>query len=379
MATVAHLSDVHFIQSAHHFRRLVEVVRSIVRDAAAHHVDAFLIGGDQSGRETNHKMTIAERMAWVEVVTEMAEVAPVAWIRGNHGYVGDEEIFGHLHTKHPVMVSDADPGLHRVGPIYVAGIPYLPQPQWAYDDDSGSINERNERAASKVYACANALLADVPPDATRVLLAHYPVAGVGIGSYVVESSQDVVLAPDHLAQMPVDYVALGHIHEEQDVCELGGYCGSPATLDHGESGPKGYRLVEVGRGAKPQVTFRAMSSWGRQTIPVRVEADGNYVVTPTSVTLLQDAYVRYQLHLPPDWKGRLDGMKAELRAHAERAGALEVSWDTVTAGNTRSRSIEVVQAVSDHDKLRAALNGHERTTEIVGLFDEMRAEMEQAQ
>ncbi|MBT9259010.1 MAG: DNA repair exonuclease [Clostridiales bacterium] len=69
---------------------------------------------------------------------------------------------------------------------------------------------------------------------------------------------------EELEALGYDYVALGHIHQRQEISRTPAiwYCGNPQGRDPSEWGEKGGLLVEIPqRGAPPQVTFRPLHRW----------------------------------------------------------------------------------------------------------------------
>ncbi|RDI95698.1 exonuclease SbcCD subunit D [Meiothermus sp. QL-1] len=100
-----------------------------------------------------------------------------------------------------------------------------------------------------------------------LLMAHLAVEGgrLGGGEFVFHTTNSYVLLPQHLPQH-LTYVALGHLHQQQQVCEapVAWYPGSLIQLDFGEheESPRGALMVEVEAG-KPPIVHPINERWGR--------------------------------------------------------------------------------------------------------------------
>lgn len=341
------ISDIHLDQKTPYWSDHIAAIRRIIKDAADHGVDAFLLGGDMAGRTTGHRLTDLERETWADLLIEMAEHAAVRGIIGNHCRAGDYPIMAKLRARHSILVA-TKPMMTMVGDQQIALRPYQAQPEITGLSDL-PIEQRNAEAGRIVLGKG---------DRHTICVAHFPAEGATFGSYEVQAAQDVTLSRQALDESGYAFIHLGHIHARQQVAERAYYPGSPVPLSFGESGPKGYNLVEVVVGEQPSVEFRAITSWRMETIRVPVDRTGDKQHLLAGLNSgawdhLTPAHLRVIVELPADFHG--DVPRREIKDLLTRAGALSVQVDTEKPEQERSRSAAVVAAQTDDDRLRAAL------------------------
>ena len=245
-----HTSDWHLGRSFHrvglldaqarYLDHLVDVVRS-------EGVDAVLVSGDVYDRALPAPDTVA---LLSEAVTRLIDAGAVVVLSsGNHdsairlGFASDLLARAGLHIRTslesvgtPVSIKDAD----------VYPLPYL-EPSVAAD-----------RVGAQEYTHSSVLKAAMERVRTQarsrpgpvVVMAHAFVTGGATSASERDISVGGVSAvhPDVFAQ--ADYVALGHLHGPQRICETVRYSGSPIALSFSEAGHrKGSVLVDVSVGA----------------------------------------------------------------------------------------------------------------------------------
>lgn len=365
---LACLSDCHIDEKTPYFADHVAAMRRLIADAATYKVDAFLIGGDMAGRTSAHRLTDAEREAWADLLIEMSNHAPVYGVTGNHDVRMNWPITDRLRTTHAVHITTKPERIGcAIGEWNIALRPYMTQPEISGLSDL-PIEQRNAEAGRLVLGRG---------DAHTICVAHFPAEGAAFGSYEVQTAQDVTLSRQALDESGYAYIHLGHIHARQQVAERAFYPGSPCPLSFGESGPKGYNLVEMVPGEKPRVEFREITSWRMETIRVPLDErllaflqagaigqrpswvpeplwDGMVAKSTVNVEpSLSDAHVRVVLETPADFHGHVP--RREIKDLLTRADALSVQIDVEQAERERSRSAAVVAAQTDDDRLRAAL------------------------
>ncbi len=111
----------------------------------------------------------------------------------------------------------------------------------------------------------------------NLLMAHLTVEGgqLGGGEFIFHTTNSYAI-PKSAFPLSLSYVALGHLHRQQQVSEapLAWYAGSLIQLDFGESenGDRGALIVELKPGAPPQV-HPVKERWGKPLKTFRVSRE----------------------------------------------------------------------------------------------------------
>jgi len=111
----------------------------------------------------------------------------------------------------------------------------------------------------------------------NLLMAHLTVEGgrLGGGEFTFHTTNSYAVQPIDFPQN-LSYVALGHLHRQQQVCEAPAawYAGSLIQLDFGENedSPRGALIVEVEPGLPPHV-HPVVERWGQTLRTFRVSRD----------------------------------------------------------------------------------------------------------
>jgi exonuclease SbcD len=166
------------------------------------------------------------------------------------------------------------------------------------------------------------------PDLPAIFTAHTTVQGAEYGSErTVMLGRDLVLAPSLLKNLPVEYIALGHIHKAQDLNEGQQppiiYAGSIERVDFGEAGDqKYYLLAEIEKGKDTRVTWNELKHIRRfHDRRVTLESDqdvtGQLQKALPAPDEMADAIVRLTVTYPRDWETLID--EAALREMAAEA------------------------------------------------------------
>ena len=311
--------------------RLADFLRTfdeIVDFALNSDVDLVLFCGDAyKGREP----TPTQQREFARRINRMAvNGVAVFLLVGNHdlpnavGKATATEIFDTLAIKN-VYVSGR-PEVCRIetrsGPVQVASLPWprrglLFGKEETKDLDLDEIKRKMEEVLTRIVA-AHAEKLD--PAIPAVLAAHVWVTGCRTASEkMITIGQDHALLPGNIANPAFDYVALGHIHKHQVVCESPPvvYAGSPERLDFSEEqDEKGFYVVDIGPSGgsgpkKVEFRFHPVNARRFLTVEVTVSADD---LDPTGTILaeiarrreeLRDAVVRLHVVLPASAQGLL--------------------------------------------------------------------------
>jgi exonuclease SbcD len=305
-------------------RRVVDFLTrldSVVEYAIEHEADVVLFAGDAfRTRSPNptHQREFAQRIRRLS----QAEI-PTVLLVGNHDVPVMEqrassiEIFATLDVPHVTVAARPDL-LHiqtRHGPLQLVTIPYPVRQRLLTREQFRQMRqEALDRAVSEaVVSLIEGFAARLDPQLPAVLAGHFSVDSAHWGSERnIMIGRDVAVPISALVDVVWDYVALGHIHQHQDL-NAGKmppvvYAGSLERVDFGEEKqPKGFCWAEVQRG---MTTWRYVEVQARPFITIRVdvrrEAEplraAEHAITARD---LSGAVVRLVVQMTPEQEPRL--------------------------------------------------------------------------
>lgn len=182
------------------------------------------------------------------------------------------------------------------------------------------------------------------PGTVHLLLAHGSVTGtILVGDQPRSLAHDIQLPLDRMGF--ADYVALGHIHQHQQVGPKAWYSGSLMRHSFGEGGEqKGFCLVEVEAGQLPSVTFiHNLYARAYLTVSARDLWDARLQVPPTTVVRIKDV-------LTPE---QYESARGLLQDVAERYPFSQQDIELTTV--TRARDAGMQAMATMEDALKRAL------------------------
>lgn len=260
----------------------LERLDEVVEYAITHEADVVLFAGDAfRTRSPNptHQREFAQR------IRRLSQAAiPTVLLVGNHDVPVMEqrassiEIFATLNV--PYITVAARPDLLRIetrhGPLQLVTIPYPVRQRLLTREQFRQMHqEALDRAVSEaVVSLIEGFVAQLDPLVPAVLTGHFSVESAHWGSERnIMIGRDVAIPVSALADAVWDYVALGHIHQHQDL-NAGKmppvvYAGSLERVDFGEEKqPKGFCWVEVQRG---ETVWRYVEVPARPFVTIRVD------------------------------------------------------------------------------------------------------------
>jgi len=230
---------------------------SLVRIARDEDVDLVLVAGDLF--ETAAPTARSQGLVMQTLLALHEDARQVVVIAGNHDNQGLIDA-----VYRPVL---GEIGMHVLGlpkrpdaggafalrtrdgtQVRVAALPFLSH-RYAVRAAEVMFHEFAEHAldySSRVAEIVGLLTADFVPDAVNVVMAHGTLLGGrrGGGERDVQTSLDYEL-PASMFPGGAHYVALGHLHRQQEIpgpCPIY-YSGSPLAIDFGEEGNEPSALV----------------------------------------------------------------------------------------------------------------------------------------
>jgi exonuclease SbcD len=294
----------------------VQRLKDVVDAALEREADLVIFAGD-AFKTRDPNPTYQRELARQVMRLSQAGVAAVLLV-GNHDVpiianrASSVDIFRTLEV--PNVVVGRKEEVHRIqtrrGPVQVATAPWPQRARLLQADEHRAMSaDALDRALEGVVSAElERLAAEVDPAVPAVLTAHFTVSGAKFGSERnVMVGRDTIVSLSALNHPAWDYVALGHIHQHQDL-NAGGYpsvvySGSLERIDFGEEREaKGFCWVELRRGS---TTWEFVPVRARRFITIDVDAtrDGD---TPTDAVLREierhdvaDAVVRVRVELLP--------------------------------------------------------------------------------
>ena len=332
MVTVLHLSDIHMGSGFTHGRinpetgmntRLEDFVTTLSRcidRAIAAPADLVLFGGDAFPDATPPPLV---QQAFASQFRRLADAGiPTVLLVGNH----DQHAQGQGGASLCIYRTLGVPGIvvgdrltthniaTRSGPVQVVTLPWLtPSVLLTRPEMAGlSMTEVSQHLLDRLRVALEGEIRRLDPDLPTILLAHLMTDTATFGAerfLAVGRGFNVPMAL--LARDCFDYVALGHVHRHQILCESPPvvYPGSIERVDFSEAEEdKGYVWATVTKG-HTQLEFCPL--------PVRpfltITADLTAAAAPQETLLqaiaqhsLTEAVVRLMYHLRPDQVDQID-------------------------------------------------------------------------
>lgn len=336
MVKILHFADAH-INMANYGRqdpqtglpmRVVDFLKSmdtIVDAAINEQVDLVIFAGD-AYKDRNPAPTFQRE--WGRRIMRLSqEGIPVVLLVGNHDLSPSMsrahalEEFNTLQTK-GVIVADA-PKFYTPDdlwglPVQLICLPWISRSGMvAYLDMSlQDIDKINVTLETKIGEVVDEWLEKADPNLPVVMAAHASIQGaVYGGERTVMLGKDMVLSGQLVKDPRLDYVAMGHIHKNQDLNEGKHppvvYPGSIERVDFGEAKDKKYFVVVDVEKGETHVDWRELKDI-RKFIDRYAKVEIDEQVTEQLRKVLpepeemKDAIVRLTVEYPRDWEALID-------------------------------------------------------------------------
>ncbi len=393
MIAILHLSDIHMGSGFSHGRinpetglntRLEDFVATLSRcvdRAIAEPADLVLFGGDAFPDATPPPLV---QQAFAGQFRRLADASiPTVLLVGNHDQHAQGQGGASLCIYRTLGVSGVVVGdrleTHRLetrnGCVQVVTLPWLtPSMLLTRPDMVGkSMAEVNQHLLERLRVALEGEIRQLDPTLPSILLAHVMTDTATFGAERFLAVGRGLMVPMALLARPCfDYVALGHVHRHQILCESPPvvYPGSIERVDFSEADEeKGYVWVTLEKG-RAAVTFCPL--------PVRpfltVQVDLTAAADPQADLLaaiarqpIQDAVVRVMYQLRPD---QLDLVETRLVCEALAAAHTYTLHPKVVTQQVRSRLPELVPSQS-LDPLNALQTYLSNRPDLADLSEDM--------
>lgn len=221
---------------------IIEAAKKIAATAAAEKPDLIVITGDIYDGESSP----SDREIARDIVTGMADIAPVQIIKGNHDSRKDLLILGSLKANYPITVHE-EPSCseYRVqdgGPVFIHYLPWFTKAAWVAGQvgiDMG-ITAGNDAVSLLALQYLKIQVSKRGPG-KHLLYAHLMISGSRAENHQPLLGEGITFGYHDLAEAGFCGGAFGHIHlaqefgnQEQGSPEFR-YNGAIAALNYGES------------------------------------------------------------------------------------------------------------------------------------------------
>jgi exonuclease SbcD len=342
------------------------VLTEIAGLARENDVDLTVVSGDTF--DTSSPTPIAEQIVW-SALLELAEVAPVAVVAGNHDNQARLDAVAPLLAMGGITMVGAARGPDDGGVVSMdalgvklALLPFVSQRAIVkVEEIMGSDPDQHAGVyEQRLRRIIDALTSGMTSDTVNIVVSHLTVYGGLVGggerqAHIFGYAIPASIFPGHLS-----YVALGHLHRQQKMPHSGAvwYSGSPLQLDFGEvTDSKGALLVEATPGLPSKVTSLPLQSGTRLAT-----ARGTLEEILGRADDLADAYVRVEL----TEKARV-GLADEVREAIP--GAVEVLLDNPSPAKKKTVSRQSLQPLEAFHRYLEEKGGDDK--EVEALFAEL--------
>lgn len=365
----------------------------IVADLRERRPDLIKLGGDLF--ET--PPTPAEEDRAAEWLLELADIAPVVGVMGNHDLGGPAVPRRRLavdqleRARHPITIVDT-PRVLRAAGAAIACFPWPRGAQLLATMGDAGRDERHAAGVAGMRAILMGLGAQLAEhDGPRILLMHCHVRGVRLGSHVPERV-DFEVGVEDLALAAADFGGLGHIHEHQvfefrreGVLAPMVYPGSPYANTFGETERKGYVIADFDDGrpavGSPLRGWEFVPTVARPLAHLDYDWQGpahglDWQLVPYAEGPVQGAEVRLRYTVAADQRDAAARAMEAKRAQLLAGGAASVVLEPIIHPTVRARMPEIAAAESPADKVALWADGQGVEPERVERLRGMTANLE---
>jgi exonuclease SbcD len=354
---------------------------TVVAYAKEHDADLVLFTGD-AFRTRNPAPTYQREFALR--IRELSEASiPTVLLVGNHDVpviasrASSVEIFQVLSVSHVTVVSQ--PSIFTVmtkrGAVQIGAVPYPVRQRLLSREQYRRLSQDalDQKVTEMVSAIIEDLASQVNVEVPAILIGHFSVQNAVWGSErSIMIGRDVSVPLSTLANPVWDYVALGHIHQHQNLNPNTHppvvYAGSLARVDFGEEKQaKGFCWVELIRG---KTDWRCITVPARQFQTIRIDVRASNspldeVEKQVQAFSIKDAVVRLMIQMLPEQEPLL--RDADLTPLLQDAFYIQINRDVDRNIRDRLAGVEPDEMTPAH-LLKTYLETKGKSEEEVNLL-----------
>lgn len=360
MLKILHMSDEHTREKD--IDEAEKCLNFIIETAKKEAVDLIVSAGDWFDSQEIKLDSKSARLA-VRVVSELADIAPVAIIIGTSSHDGKSpEILQFARGEYPVWVASMPEqiflyhgfflkSLEGCSDLPAAVISLIPQPAKQFFQTNSGIADSDQ----EIGAAMSGLFSGFGVQAEgfgcpHILVGHFNVTGSELSNGQVRTGMDIEVSVEQIDFARPGLVCLGHIHKSQEIGPRSHvfYSGSIYHQNWGELEPKGFYIHEIDALG---LTSRFIET------PAKKLSRFNYDFTeydvkplPCEAEGIKGTYVRLDYKVWQDEAGSID--KDAITQELLAAGALDVDIRIVRVPRQNVRSEAVLKADRLRDKIQ---------------------------
>ncbi len=318
--------------------------------------DVIAFGGDLWERRPN----IEELRAAARWVMQLADIAPVVGVRGNHDPEGLLPLFNRLRAAYPIHFTDA-PDMVQAGGVELCLLPWPRKAQLMAAVGAGG--EQARQVGVELLHDVLRGMGERGAVGPRCFVGHVQVRGARVSTgQPLRPGADFELGTEDLALARCDAYLLGHIHLPQEYSASGRPCmygGSWRRTAYGEVELKSIVVVELSDDRELVPVVQRIPIPCAPMVLLEDEWNPDDPCGPWTVggydgdESLQGADVRFRYRVAADQRQAAALAAEHVQDRLLSAGAREVKLDPVPVPTTRARAPEVAEATTLPDKLRA--------------------------
>lgn len=389
MIKILHLSDIHLGSGFSHgkinpetgrnsrFDDFVHTLSLCIDRAIAEPVDLVLFGGDAFPDATPAPYI---QSAFANQFYRLVEAQiPTVLLVGNHDQhthgQGGASLCIYRTLGVPGFIVGDRIGTHRIvtrnGPIQVIALPWLTRASLLATPKTEklSLSEVNHLLLDRLGAILEAEIRRLDPHLPTVLLGHLMVdnARYGVERFLAVG-KGFTVPLSFLARESFDYVALGHVHKHQILCQDPPvvYPGSIERVDFSEEKEeKGFMLVQLAKG-RAHLEFCPLPVRNFRTIKVNISTAADpqaALIKAIQKKNITDAVVRLSYQVRSDQIDPIDNQA--LHACLSSAHSYSIQPEVVAKQNrARLPELGIGQGIDPIEALKTYLDNREDLKDI---------------
>jgi len=375
---IIHVSDEHLRD-----RDIDEIaicLNFIVETARAEQPDLIISAGDLFDSQ-DVKMGSRSALAAIGFISALADIAPVAIIKGTPSHDGNSpEILRFARGQWPIHVSTLPEQVgffpigdcfHELGgeggPIFAAIITLIPQPTKQFFQTTAGVADSDQEigaAMSGLFAGLGAAAAEYP-GVPHVLVYHGCVSGGKAANGQVMTGRDIEVSRDQLAMSGADLILCGHLHLPQELPGSIFYSGSIYANNIGEDHRHGFYIHEIGQtDGQQQIQSKFVETPCKRIARYKFDMTAGEKIT-IPFEGIAGATVRVEVTAYQDETGLVS--KETIIENLKRWGAesVEVRITAIPRENVRAESVLAAETLRDEIKAMADLRQEEIEADVL--------------
>ena len=337
-------------------------LRKVVDTAREEAVDLIVIAGDLFDSQDVKLDSLSAKLI-VRVISELADIAPVAIVIGTASHDGTAaEILRYARGKHFVHVASVPeqvfltagdvymrPGIGNIKPNAVLTLIPTPTKQFLQGTDQDI-----SQAMSAVFAGFGAQAAQ--HKAPHILVTHLNVNGCRLANGQIRTGMDIEVSVDQMNLGNFDLGCLGHIHIEQCLGEKYFFSGPIYATKIDEDGRKGFWIHEFPKTPMGVFSHRFTETPAKKLLRLHHDFVKDPPIDELDIVLYQferseieGSFVRCDFTVYQDEAGKIS--KETITSFYKSAGALDVDIRIIRVPRETVRAEAVLKADRLRDKI----------------------------